>query len=36
MMENSDLRIMMMREIGIGSRNDNEQMGLELGLRMTH
>jgi len=25
-----------MNEIGIGSHSDNEHMGLELGLRMTH
>jgi len=25
-----------MKEIGIGSYSDNEQMGLELGLRKTH
>ena len=27
---------MRMKEIEIGSHSDNEQMGLELGLRMTH
>ena len=27
---------MRMKEIGIGSHSDNKQIGLELGLRMTH
>ena len=27
---------MRMKEIEIGSHSDNEQMGLELGLRMSH